>query len=116
MGIWDEIMKVNIDGMFLVARTVGRQIAKQKNGGSIIQTASIYGLVAPDQRIYEGSEYMGVSINTPAVYSVSKAAVLGLTKYLSTYWLNKNIRVNSITPGGVESGQNIVIDGGMSVW
>ena len=61
---------------------------------------------APDQRIYEGSEYMGVEINTPAVYATSKAAVIGLTKYLATYWAKDNIRVNAITPGGVESGQN----------
>ena len=51
---------------------------------------------------------MGHSINTPAVYSVSKAAVIGLTKYLATYWADKNIRVNCITPGGVESCQNDV--------
>ena len=66
----------------------------------------MYGVVAPDQRIYEGSEYMGVEINTPAVYATSKAAVIGLTKYLATYWAKDNIRVNAITPGGVESGQN----------
>ena len=49
---------------------------------------------------------MGVEINTPAVYATSKAAVIGLTKYLATYWAKDNIRVNAITPGGVESGQN----------
>ena len=49
---------------------------------------------------------MGRPINTPAVYSVSKAAVIGLTKYLSTYWAQHGIRVNTLTPGGVESGQN----------
>jgi NAD(P)-dependent dehydrogenase (short-subunit alcohol dehydrogenase family) len=108
MKIWQEIMQVNVDGMFLMARHVGGQMAKQDSGGSIIQTASIYGLVAPDQRIYEGSSYMGMPINTPAVYSVSKAAVIGLTQYLSTYWLGKNIRVNTLTPGGIESGQNDV--------
>ncbi|WP_027937108.1 SDR family oxidoreductase [Anaeroarcus burkinensis] len=103
---WRKIMAVNIDGMFLVAQAVGRQMVKQKTGGSIIQTASIYGIMAPDQRIYEGSHYLGREINTPAVYSASKAAVVGLTKYLATYWAKDNIRVNSLTPGGVESGQN----------
>lgn len=49
---------------------------------------------------------MGHSINTPAVYSTSKAAVIGLTKYLAAYWADKDIRVNTLTPGGVESGQN----------
>ena len=56
---WREIMGVNIDGMFLMAQAVGRQMIAQGRGGSIIQTASIYGVVAPDQRIYEGSQYLG---------------------------------------------------------
>jgi NAD(P)-dependent dehydrogenase (short-subunit alcohol dehydrogenase family) len=103
---WRHIMSVNIDGMFLVAQAVGKQMVLQNEGGSIIQTASIYGVRAPDQRIYEGSLYLDRQINTPAVYSVSKAAVIGLTQYLSAYWADKKIRVNTLTPGGVESGQN----------
>ena len=102
---WREVMAVNIDGLFLVAQSVGSHMKKQ-GGGSIIQVSSIYGVVAPDQRIYEGSEYNGRVINTPAVYSVSKAAVLGLTSYLSTYWADSKIRVNTLTPGGIASGQN----------
>jgi NAD(P)-dependent dehydrogenase (short-subunit alcohol dehydrogenase family) len=102
---WREVMAVNIDGLFLVAQSVGSQM-KAQGGGSIIQISSIYGVVAPDQRIYEGSEYNGRSINTPAVYSVSKAAVIGLTSYLSTYWADSKIRVNTLTPGGIASGQN----------
>jgi NAD(P)-dependent dehydrogenase (short-subunit alcohol dehydrogenase family) len=104
---WREVMAVNIDGMFLMSREVGKEMKKQGKG-SIIQIASIYGVVAPDQRIYEGSFYMGHTINTPAVYSASKAAVIGLSQYLSTYWGNVGIRVNTLTPGGVESGQNKV--------
>jgi NAD(P)-dependent dehydrogenase (short-subunit alcohol dehydrogenase family) len=103
---WREVMSVNVDAMFLMAQSVGRRMAQQPTGGSIIQTASIYGVVAPDQRIYEGSSYNGRAINTPAVYSVSKAAVIGLTKYLAAYWAGKGIRVNTLTPGGIESGQN----------
>ena len=102
---WREVMSVNIDGLFLVAQGVGKQMKKQ-GGGSIIQTSSIYGVVAPDQRIYEGSEYNGRPINTPAVYSASKSAVNGLTNYLATYWASSKIRVNSLTPGGIASGQN----------
>ncbi len=105
---WRRIMSVNIDGMFLVAQAVGAQMVKQNKGGSIIQTSSIYGLLAPDQRIYDGSNYMGGSINTPAVYSTSKAAVIGLSKYLAAYWADKKIRVNTLIPGGNESGQNEV--------
>jgi NAD(P)-dependent dehydrogenase (short-subunit alcohol dehydrogenase family) len=105
---WREIMGVNIDGMFLMAQAVGREMLTRGRGGSIIQTASVYGVVAPDQRIYEGSEYLGRAINTPAVYSASKAAVIGLTRYLASYWGAQGIRVNTLTPGGVESGQNDV--------
>lgn len=103
---WRQIMSVNLDGMFLVAQAVGRQMVEQGAGGSIIQTSSIYGLMAPDQRIYEDSFYLGRQINTPAVYSASKAGVIGLTKYLSAYWASQGIRVNAIAPGGAESGQN----------
>ena len=103
---WREVMRVNLDGMFLVAQAAGRQMAEQGSGGSIIQTASIYGMLGPDARIYEGSHYLGGKINTPAVYSASKGGVLALTKYLAAYWAKKKIRVNTLTPGGVESGQN----------
>lgn len=103
---WRQIMAVNLDGMFLVAQAVGKQMVGQGRGGSIIQTSSIYGLIGPDQRIYEGSFYLGRQINTPAVYSASKAGVIGLTQYLATYWADKGIRVNAIAPGGAESGQN----------
>jgi NAD(P)-dependent dehydrogenase (short-subunit alcohol dehydrogenase family) len=103
---WRKIMSVNIDGMFLVAQAVGKQMMKQGKGGSIVQTSSIYGVVAPDPRIYEGSHYLGREINTPAVYSTSKAAVAGLTRHLAAQWADKGIRVNSLTPGGTESGQN----------
>lgn len=103
---WRKVMAVNIDGMFLVAQAVGAQMIKQKSGGSIIQTSSIYGLYASDKRIYEGSFYMGMQISNPAVYSASKAAVVGLTKYLAAYWADKGIRVNTLVPAGVESGQN----------
>lgn len=102
---WREIMSVNLDGMFTVAQMFGGRMA-ERGYGAIVQTASIYGLMAPDQRIYEGSEYLGRAINTPAVYTASKAGVIGLTKHLATYWAAKGVRVNTLTPGGVESGQN----------
>jgi NAD(P)-dependent dehydrogenase (short-subunit alcohol dehydrogenase family) len=104
---WREIMAVNLDGMFNVAQAFGTLMAA-RGYGAIVQTASIYGLMAPDQRIYEGSEYLGRAINTPAVYTASKAGVIGLTQHLATYWAAKGVRVNTITPGGVESGQNDV--------
>ncbi len=102
---WNSVMEINTTGVMLGCQVFGTQMAK-RNKGSIINTLSIYGIVAPDQRIYEGSEYEGRSINTPAVYSTSKAALWGLTKYLASYWGHKGVRVNAITPGGVFSGQN----------
>lgn len=103
---WRKVMAVNLDGMFLVAQAVGKQMVAQRRGGSIVQTASIYGIMAPDNRIYEGSHYLGRQINTPAVYAASKAGVVGLTRYLAAYWAAHGIRVNTLTPGGTESGQN----------
>lgn len=103
---WREIMATNVDACFLLCKHIGGQMVQSKVGGSIIQTSSIYGELAPDQRIYEGSLYMGRPINSPAIYTVSKAALNGLTKYLAAYWGKDGIRVNSISPGGVESGQN----------
>lgn len=97
---WNDVVSVNLTGTFLCCQAVGRHM-KENGGGSIINTSSIYGVVAPDQRVYEGS-----SINTPAVYSASKAGVIGLTRYLSTYWAKDNIRVNTITPGGVFNHQD----------
>lgn len=106
LSVWREVMSVNIDGMFLMAQAVGKQMLAQGEGGSIIQTASIYGVQGPDSRIYDGSDYLGGPINTPAVYSASKAAVVGLTKWLATHWADKGIRTNCLVPGGVTSGQN----------
>ncbi len=106
LTVWNEVMSVNIDSMFLMSKLVGKQMLKQSTSCSIIQVSSIYGLLAPDQRIYENSNYMNMKINTPAVYSVSKSAVIGLSKYLASYWGHRGIRVNTLIPGGVESGQN----------
>lgn len=106
LDAWKEIMAVNVDGMFLMAKHVGRHMIAKNVKGSIIQTSSIYGVVAPDQRIYVGSQYFNRQISSPAVYSASKAAVIGLTNYLAAYWGEKGIRVNTISPGGMESGQN----------
>lgn len=105
LATWRAVMAVNLDGMFLVAQAIGGRMA-ERGGGSIIQTASIYGLLAPDQRIYEGSHYNGRAINTPPVYTASKAGVIGLTRHLATYWAAHGVRVNTLTPGGVASGQN----------
>ncbi|OZI68282.1 SDR family oxidoreductase [Bordetella genomosp. 1] len=102
---WDQVMDVNVTGAMHCCQVFGPDMAAAGRG-SIINTLSIYGIVAPDQRIYEGSEYLGRAINTPAIYSVSKAALWGLTHYLSSYWGAQGVRVNAVTPGGIFSGQN----------
>ncbi len=103
---WQKIMNTNLDGMYIVAKEIGTRMAK-RNKGSIIQTSSIYSsIMAPDQRIYKGSEYLGTTINTPAAYTVSKAGVVGLTLHLASYWAKNKVRVNTLSPGGIYSGQN----------
>lgn len=106
LDVWREVMAVNLDGVFLMSQAAGRQMLQQPGGGVILNIASIYGLVGPDERIYEGSDYLGGPINTPAVYSASKAGVVGLTRWLATHYAKNNIRVNCLVPGGVSSGQN----------
>lgn len=109
LEVWHEIMNVNVDAMFLVARKTA-SFMKQHRSGSIIQTASIYGILGPDARIYDGSSYLGHQIRTPAIYSTSKAAVVGLTRHLATSLACDGIRVNCLTPGGVSSGQNSIFN------
>lgn len=103
---WKEVMDVNLDGMYIVAKEIGTRMAKRKKG-SIIQTSSIYSsCMASDQRIYKGSKYLNKAINTPAAYAVSKAGVVGLTLHLASYWAKNKVRVNTLSPGGIFSGQN----------
>lgn len=98
---WEAEMKVNLTGTFLMSRAVGQQMAKQKSG-SIINISSIYGVVGPNFSIYKGTAIKG----TPLVYSVTKAGIIGMTKYLASYWGAKQVRVNAITPGGVYNQQD----------
>lgn len=102
---WNYVLGVNLTAPMLCAQEFGPQMAA-RGKGAIVNTLSIYGIVAPDQRIYEGSLYEGRAINTPAIYSASKAGLWGLTKYLASYWGPQGVRVNAVTPGGVFSGQN----------
>lgn len=102
---WNEVMATNLTGPMLCAQVFGAPMA-EAGEGSIVNILSVYGITAPDQRIYEGSEYEGRPINTPAIYSASKAGLWGLTQYLASYWGASGVRVNAIVPGGVFSGQN----------
>jgi NAD(P)-dependent dehydrogenase (short-subunit alcohol dehydrogenase family) len=103
---WKRVMSVDVDGTFLVCQAFGAAMARHGQGGSLIQTSSIYGLLGPDDRIYEGATYAGHAISSPAVYSASKAAMVGLTRWLATYWAKAGLRANAIVPGGVEDQQN----------
>ena len=103
---WRVTSSVNEEGYFLMAQAVGKEMIAQGKGGSIIQTSSIYGVLGPDHRIYDGATLDGKQMGTRAVYSFSKAGVIGLSKYLATYWAKKNIRVNCLSPGGVFNSQD----------
>ncbi len=100
---WQKALNVNLTGMFIITQAVAR-VMKTQNKGSIINICSTYGLVGPDQRIYqrEGQppQYK------PVYYTVTKAAVLGFTRYLATYYAGTKIRVNALTPGGVYNNQD----------
>lgn len=100
LAVWQKTLDVNLTGTFLVAREAGKRM-KQDGGGSLVNVASIYGLVGPDHRIYEGQPFKSF----PG-YSASKAGVLGLTRWLATWWGQDGIRVNCVTPGGVFNGHN----------
>jgi len=96
---WNAAMNVNLTGMFLVTQACVKPMLAQGKKGSIINICSTYGLNGPDQSIYikDGKRVA----YKPVYYTVTKAGVLGFTKYLSTYYAGTQIRVNALTPGGV---------------
>lgn len=96
---WNRALEVNLTGLFLCSQAVARPML-DVGQGVIVNISSTYGLVGPDQRIYQ-REGRPPQFK-PAYYSVTKAGVLGLTRYLAAYYAGKNIRVNALTPGGVQ--------------
>lgn len=98
---WKQTIDVNLTGTFLVAREAGRAI-KNCGGGSIVLTSSIYGVVGPDHSIYEGQSFRSL----PG-YSASKSGIIGLARWLATWWAEDNIRVNALSPGGVKNRQPV---------
>lgn len=103
---WNLDIAVGLTGSFLCIKYFGQAISRQ--GGSIVNISSDLGIVAPDQRLYrvEGlpDEHQPVK---PVTYSVIKTALIGLTRYVSTYWIADGVRCNALCPGGVENNQNV---------
>lgn len=95
LDLWDKTIQTNFKSIFLCTREIGKTMVKQKKG-NIINISSIYGMVGADQRIYGKTRF-----NSPAFYAVVKGGLVNLTRYLAAYWNGKNIRVNSLTLGGV---------------
>jgi NAD(P)-dependent dehydrogenase (short-subunit alcohol dehydrogenase family) len=103
--VWDADIRVGLTGAFLCSRVFGPEMVK-RGSGVIVNLASDLAVIAPDQRLYrvEGLPEDQQPVK-PVTYSVVKTALIGLTRYLATYWAGANIRVNAISPGGVFNNQ-----------
>lgn len=101
---FESEFNVGLKGAIFCSQVFGNEMYKRKQG-LIVNVASDLSVIAPDQRIYQNPNSGVQTMYKPFSYSVIKAGLIGLTKYLATYWSDGNIRVNSISPGGVEDGQ-----------
>lgn len=102
---WDKVMSVNLTGVHYCCQVFGAAMASAERG-SIINIASIYGMVSPDQSLYNYRRVNGNNFFKPVAYSASKSGILNLTRYLAVYWAKKNVRVNSLSLGGVFNNQD----------
>jgi NAD(P)-dependent dehydrogenase (short-subunit alcohol dehydrogenase family) len=102
---WNKVLDVNLKGVFLVCQVFGEAMAKAAVG-SIINIASIYGVVSPDQSLYDYRRRKGEVFFKPVAYAASKSGIINLTRYLAVYWGKSNVRVNSLTIAGVFNNQD----------
>lgn len=100
---WRRALEVNLTGTFLAVQILGGEMARAGRG-SIINIASTYGMVGPDQRIYKAADGTQTFWKSP-VYSAAKGGVLAFTRYVATAWAERGVRCNALSPGGVEAGQ-----------
>ncbi|MBA3333828.1 MAG: SDR family oxidoreductase [Actinobacteria bacterium] len=101
---FDAVLDVNVKGAFLCCQVIGGAMAREGRG-SIVNVSSIYGLLSPVQDLYAFRRERGETFVKPVAYSVSKSAVLNLTRYLATYWAGAGVRVNTLTLAGVWNDQ-----------
>ena len=103
---WNFELSVGLTGAFLCAKIFGSAMAKSQDQGVILNIASDLSVISPDQRLYqqEGLPNDKQPVK-PVTYSVIKSGLVGLTKYLSTYWASDGVRCNALSPGGIENGQ-----------
>jgi len=101
---FDKVMDVNVKGTLFCCQLIGGKMAEQGRG-AIVNIASVYGILSPCQDIYEFRRQNGDTFYKPVAYSVSKSAILNLTRYLATYWAPKGVRVNTFTLHGVFNNQ-----------
>jgi NAD(P)-dependent dehydrogenase (short-subunit alcohol dehydrogenase family) len=101
---WDRVIDVNLKGVHLCCQVFGGALAREGRG-SVINIASIYGVVSPDQSLYDYRRQRGEVFFKPVAYAASKSGILNLTRYLAVYWAKRNVRVNSLTIAGVFNGQ-----------
>ena len=101
---FDAVMDVNVKGAFLTSQVIGGAMAREGRG-SIVNVSSIYGLLSPVQDLYAFRRERGDTFVKPVAYSVSKSAILNLTRYLATYWAKAGVRVNTLTLAGVWNDQ-----------